>query len=93
MNKLFVYGIFLDEGNRQAYGMSNPVYATVKDYVTFGHSIVRAAPVAKENGASLTGLLVDVNPEKWADIDDLEYGYRRTMVTTTRGEKAYMYAA
>lgn len=100
MNRLFVYGIFLDENMRNAYGMSNPRYATVKDYVTYGGSIVTAY---KQEGAglSLTGLLVDVNPyemgrrglkDNWARLDALEGGYERIEVETLGGDKAYMYA-
>lgn len=90
MNRLFVYGIFLGEYQRQSYGMSNPQYATVLDYATFGHSIVQAEKIAGV-GFSLTGLVVDVDPECWRDIDALEGAYKRIKVKTTRGEEVYMY--
>lgn len=91
INKLFVYGIFLDQRNRNAWGMSNPAYDTVANYVTFGSTIVEALPVAGGHGVALTGLLVDVDPEYWLDIDRLEAGYDRKLVTTISGERAYMY--
>lgn len=90
-NKLFVYGIFLGKGNRDAYGMSNPQYATVPNFVTVGGHIVKAVPVEDGARASLTGLLVDVDPQYWAAIDNLEYGYDRNIVTTTNGVRTYMY--
>ena len=93
MNKLFVYGIFLDEFNRQAYGMSNPKYATVKHYVTVGHHIVAAVPVDKSNNCALTGLLVDMNPKGWDKLDSLEGDYDRIEIETTDREKAFMYVA
>lgn len=91
MDKLFVYGIFLDEQNRQAYGMSNPHYATVRDYITIGGHIVQAVKV-NSIGASLTGLLVDIDPEYWKRLDLLESGYDRIKIVTTDGVEAYMYA-
>jgi hypothetical protein len=100
LNKLFVYGIFLSERQRAAYGMSNPQYATVLDYATFGGGIVTAYKQA-DIGLSLTGLLVDVAPyemrehgmrDNWKALDALEYGYERILITTTDGVKAYMYA-
>lgn len=91
MNNLFVYGIFLSESRRQYYGMTNPQYATVKDFVTYGEYIVTA--YKQENaGLALTGLLVSMNPAKWRDLDRLEGGYKRIVITTTDGDKAYMYA-
>lgn len=90
MNRLFVYGIFLDEMNRLAFGMSNPNYATVKGFVTIGGQIV-AAYRAADYRLALTGLVVDVEPSRWVDIDSLEYGYRREVVTTTDGEEVFMY--
>ena len=92
MNKLFVYGIFLSEHNRLAYGMANPVYATVKDYITVGNVIVQAIKVPSI-GAALTGLVVDVDPTRWGDIDSLEAGYARVIIKTTDGQFAYMYTA
>lgn len=87
-NKLFVYGIFLDEDRRKSYGMTNPRYATVKDYATFGGGIVWAKHIP-ECGLSLTGLLVDVDPKHWDRLDALEAGYDRKIVNA--GVKAYMY--
>ena len=89
--KLFVYGIFLNEYNRERYGMTNPSYDTVLDFATFGHGIVQASYLPGGN-LSLTGLLVDYDPEVWENLDRLEGGYDRIIVTTTRGERAYMYA-
>jgi len=89
MDKLFVYGIFLDEGNRNAYGMSNPHYATVPNWATVGGYIVEAVPC---KGATLTGLLVDMDETRWERLDQLERGYIRTTVQTTEGINAYMYA-
>lgn len=91
MNRLFVYGIFLDEHMREHYGMANPHYATVADYATYGNQIVTA--YKQENaGLALTGLLVNMNPEKWENLDRLEGGYKRIVITTTGGDEAYMYA-
>jgi len=91
LNKLFVYGIFLAQHNRDWAGMTNPKYATVKDYVTQGWDIVTARKLKGAN-LSLTGLLVDVDPSKWKEIDALERGYDRIEIRTTGGDKAYMYA-
>jgi gamma-glutamylcyclotransferase (GGCT)/AIG2-like uncharacterized protein YtfP len=91
MDRLFVYGIFLDESTRLAYGMSNPEYTTVKDYITFGDYIVEAVPVGSEYGVALTGLVVDINPEYWGKLDALERGYNRIKVKTISDEVVYMY--
>jgi gamma-glutamylcyclotransferase (GGCT)/AIG2-like uncharacterized protein YtfP len=91
-NRLFVYGIFLNESNRNAYGMSNPRYATVANYITVGHHIVQAMKV-EGHGIALTGLTVDVNPDKWPSIDSLESGYDRRLVSTDSKEEVYMYVA
>jgi hypothetical protein len=95
MEKLFVYGIFLGEANRLIYGMTNPRYAVVPDYATvlINRRIVEAVPVPPEVGTGLTGLLVDIDPSQWDDLDKLEAGYKRIMVTTTDGVPAHMYAA
>lgn len=90
-NRLFVYGIFLDERTRQAYGMSDPEYDTVLDYTTYGHHIVTAYK-QKKSGLALTGLVVEVDPKRWADIDRLEAGYDRIKVKTTSGVTSWMYA-
>jgi hypothetical protein len=73
--------------------MSNPRYATVLDYVTFGHRIVQAQYIPKV-GFSLTGLVVEL-PDNydWQPLDILEAGYNRELVTTTSGEKVFMYTA
>lgn len=91
VEKLFVYGIFLDEYNRKHYGMEFPSYDTVSNYITIGGIIVRAI---KLNGwkASLTGLLVDVPTNRLSAIDALEAGYARIKVKTTSGIEAFMYA-
>lgn len=87
-DKLFVYGIFLDEYCRDAYGMSNPRYTTVKGYSTVGGSIVSAV---KDEKYTLTGLEVDINPRAWKALDRLEGGYDRVKVKTTDGIEVYMY--
>ena len=89
-NRLFVYGIFLSERNRRLYGMRNPEYATVRDYLTVGDVIVEAVKV-KNAGLALTGLVVDMDPRKWESLDALEGGYNREIVTTTDGERVFMY--
>lgn len=91
MDNLFVYGIFLDQHNRDAFGMSNPRYDTVPDYITQGHHIVQAVPVDPEFGTALTGLLVDMDTSRWEGLDALEGGYDRKRVTTTSGHQAWMY--
>lgn len=105
MNRLFVYGIFLDEDMRRSYGMSNPRYATVLDYATYGKGIVTAYRQVGA-GLSLTGLLVDVpaktqwqdannvwhEDDNWLDLDRLELNYKRIIIKTTDGDEAYMYA-
>lgn len=94
-NKLFVYGIFLGEGMRNSYGMTSPQYATIPGYATFGSHIVQATHIedSEDMGLELTGLVVEVDPERWEDIDRLEAGYDRDVVTTSRGEKTYIYVS
>lgn len=92
-NRLFVYGIFLGQRMRDMYGMTNPVYATVPGYATFGHHIVQAVAIPEARNLELTGLTVDVDPEQWDRIDALEAGYRRALVKTSNGEQVYMYTA
>lgn len=89
--KLFVYGIFLDENNRNRFGMSNPQYATVPSFVTVGGHIVKAVRVDQKEVA-LTGLLVDMDSSRWEPLDSLEGGYDRIKVVTTDHEETYMYA-
>lgn len=91
-DRLFVYGIFLNQRTREAYGMENPEYATVLDYATFGHHIVQAQHIPSV-GFSLTGLTVDVPVTSWDRLDQLEAGYNRSKVKTTDGEIVYMYTA
>ena len=91
-DKLFVYGIFLDEENRKEYGMSNPQYTTVPGYLTVGSYIVRAVQT-DNTSVALTGLLVDVDPAMWPSLDSLEAGYDRIKVRDVSGDIAYMYAA
>lgn len=98
--RLFVYGIFLDEERRRYYGMTNPEYATVPDYCTYGTYIVEAV-YAPKRGLALTGLIVDMpafvmddkgkTVDNWAELDALEYNYRRKTVTTSDGEEVWMY--
>jgi gamma-glutamylcyclotransferase (GGCT)/AIG2-like uncharacterized protein YtfP len=90
INRLFVYGIFLDAHNRLAYGMSNPCYTTVNGWATVGSGIVQAVKAPYEY--ALTGLIVDVDPTQWESLDRLEGGYQRILVTTVDNEWAYMYA-
>lgn len=92
LNRLFVYGIFLDANNRNAFGMSNPEYDTVLDYITQGHRIVEAVKVNRSFGTALTGLVVEVDPKRWGRIDQLESNYDRIKVITTSGVTAWMYA-
>lgn len=89
---LFVYGIFLSAGNRREYGMVNPSYAVVPDYVTtrVGESIVEAQKVEGYNLA-LTGLLVDMPIENLPALDTLEMGYQRILIKTISGRSASMY--
>ena len=91
MSKLFVYGIFLDEFNRNHYGMSNPVYDTVKGFVTKGSHIVQAVR-SDDDDVALTGLTVDMNDDNWLSLDALEGGYDRIKVKTTKGHTVFMYA-
>ena len=91
-DKLFVYGIFLDEENRTEYGMSNPQYTTVPGYLTVGSYIVRAVQT-DNTSVALTGLLVDIDPDMWPSLDSLEAGYDRIKVRDVSGDIAYMYAA
>lgn len=91
MNDLFVYGIFLDQYNRDNYGMYNAQYTTVLDYITVGDRIVEAKYMPNI-GASLTGLMVQVDPRYWEELDYLERGYDRIRVVTITGHKVWMYA-
>lgn len=94
LNTLFVYGIFLGAYNRHAYGMSDPVYDVVGGYATTirGGNIVQAVQTYCDGVTfGLTGLLVEVDPRYWQQIDDLEYGYDRIKVTTVGDEEAWMY--
>ncbi len=88
LNRLFVYGIFLDKSARDSMGMSNAYYTTVRDYVTVGGGIVTAY---RHEGFCLSGLIVDVDPSFWQQIDMLESGYERKKIITTDGEEAWMY--
>jgi len=90
VEKLFVYGIFLDEYNRKRYGMEDPSYETVPGYITVGGHIVQAVPSDVE-GASLTGLLVSIPTRNLPNLDMLEGGYDRVKVTTIGGFEAFMY--
>ena len=90
VEKLFVYGIFLDECNREYYGMENPSYDTVPGYITIGGTIVKAVQ-SDIPRVALTGLLVDVPTRKLPAIDQLEVGYDRIKVMTTSGFVAFMY--
>ena len=91
-SKLFVYGIFLDEVNREHYGMKRPQYATVPDFITVGGTIVKAVKLEGNTGVALTGLLVDAPNDNWKSLDSLEGAYERVTITTTSGTQAFMYA-
>lgn len=88
--RLFVYGIFLSQRNRESFDMTNPEYATVLDYATFGNQIVEARHIP-DVGLALTGLTVDIPKTAWPGLDALEGGYDRKEVVTTDGEIVYMY--
>ena len=92
--QLFVYGIFLDQINRDSYFMFNPRYATVQGYVTRGNRVVTAYPSSNPSDC-LTGLLVDIldTPENWRMLDGLEFGYDRITIKTTCNNEAFMYVA
>ena len=92
VEKLFVYGIFLDESTRDRYGMENPSYDTVPGYITVGNHIVSATK-SDVYGVSLTGLLVDIPTRNLPSVDVLESGYARIIVDTSGGFEAFMYAA
>lgn len=89
--KLFVYGIFLDELNRNRYHMTNPEYTTVKGFVTIGDYIVSAIRTDIDE-AALTGLVVDIPEEELYRVDYVEAGYDRIIVNTTSAGDAFMYA-
>lgn len=72
--------------------MTNPKYETVPGYITVGHHIVQAVPV-ESDGIRLTGLVVDMDPDKWGALDNLEGGYDRILVETTSKEMVNMYVA
>jgi gamma-glutamylcyclotransferase (GGCT)/AIG2-like uncharacterized protein YtfP len=92
-NHLFVYGIFLDQRNRDRYGMYNAMYTTVPGYKTVGDYIVQAVPDYDDPDTELTGLIVQVDPSYWERLDSLEQNYNRITVRTSTNELAYMYAA
>lgn len=78
--KLFVYGIFLDQGNREDYGMLKATYATQPGFKTVGSYIVRAVRTDSEED-SLTGLLINnTDAVKWDRLDGLEAAYKRIAV-------------
>lgn len=79
LEKLFVYGIFLDKQNRTRYGMSSPAYDTVKDYITCGDHIVQAFAVPHYMQASLTGLVVNVSPTIARKYEEWDGELRKTI--------------
>lgn len=95
MERLFVYGIFLDEDSRLAYGMRYPQYATVRGYATVeaigSGYIVEAIKVSES--FCLTGLLVYVPSSNLRMLDALEGAYDRERVQTTSGVDCWMYVA
>lgn len=92
MDKLFVYGIFLDEYQRAVYGMGQPRYAVVEGYKTrlIVRNIVEAVP---DKSGALTGLIVELPASNFETLDSLERGYDRIKVKTTSGTEAFMYVA
>lgn len=92
VNRLFVYGIFLNEDNRAVYNMTNPRYAVVKGYKTVFIQPPKVIGAVKSTSTDvLSGLLVNIDPRYWRAIDMLEQGYDRILIRTTLGEEAYMY--
>lgn len=89
--RLFVYGIFLDEDRRQHYGMSNPRYTTIPGFITVGKGIVQAVRV-QDKSIALTGVSVDMDADRWGPLDALEGGYDRIKVKDDKGEELFMYA-
>ena len=89
-NRLFVYGIFLNQRNRDRYGMYNAEYATVPGFFTVGSHIVQAVET-EDTRIALTGVTVDVDPRMWPMIDGLEAGYTRQVVLSDSNEEVYMY--
>lgn len=101
-NRLFVYGIFLDEIMRYHYGMTNALYTVVEGFSTrsIGQGIVEAVEDSKY---ALTGLIVDVKPtievdnniviDNWDRLDRLEAGYSRIRAITVDGDSCWMYVA
>lgn len=77
--KLFVYGIFLDQSNREEYGMIQTHYATQPGFKTVGKYIVKA--VKSDDRDSLTGLLINnTKAINWRRLDSLEAGYKRIAI-------------
>ena len=93
IDKLFVYGIFLNEANRNAYKLSNPRYDTVPGYITIGDIIVQAVKVDCAEQVALTGLTVDFDKDFLHNIDTLETGYDRAIIKTNHGHSAFMYVS
>lgn len=102
LSKLFVYGIFLSERLREAYYMKDASYDTVANFSTVGKGGVNSTIVEAvvDEGKTLTGLVVDVEPtvvfgdsvfDNWDRLDKLEHGYDRVKITTNSGVEAWMY--
>jgi len=92
VNRLFVYGIFLNERTGDIFDLRYVDYAIVRDMATRADgpgSIVQAVPAP---GLALTGLVVEVPEENWQRLDRLERGYKRIEVDTSEGP-AWMYAS
>lgn len=86
----FFYGIFLGESTRQRYGIIQAQYDTVRGYLTTGDYIVQAVRTDIE-GAALTGVTAYVPTTSLLRLDNTEAGYKRIEVTTTSGDRVYMY--
>lgn len=91
VNRFFVYGIFLDQGMRDSYGMYKARYDTVQGFVTRGAGIVTAERT-EDRKLALTGNTVSINPDNIPALDRLEGGYDRIIVKTNSGELVWMYA-
>lgn len=88
--RLFVYGIFLSQRNRERYFMVDAEYTTVRGLKTVGDYIVQAT---FDTTACLTGVTVTMPVDKLDSLDALERGYKRIEVLTTDNEVVDMYIA
>lgn len=90
----FFYGIFLSRDQRERLGaFGEPIYDTVRDYITLGHRIVWAVEVDHDIEASLTGIVLEVPENSIPLLDTIETGYKRITVRTTGRREVQMYVA